>query len=130
MIIKIIPFKDRTIDPDIKVEVYKNLHKNLFSIRQKGKVVAHVDNFILKDVEFIVREKGRQLVLKTRQKNIHAFLKGYITFSKSNNKIRNQVRYNPYEMSTFINDKKEPIYKALMCYTENNKIYYNPLKEK
>ena len=88
------------------VDVYWNLHKDVFSVRSRrredyGKVIAHVDEFTLSDVKFVVNESGRQRVLAERRKNVHALVRGcwspgvkvYVT---------NRVRYNPYEAGTFL----------------------------
>lgn len=75
------PYKNRTIDPDRPVRVYRNLHSRLgdgrhWSIRQGQHVVAHADSLHLVDVRFVVSEKGRQRVLSERRKNVHAFAEG------------------------------------------------------
>jgi hypothetical protein len=61
------------------VEVYYNLHKDTFSIRLKGKVVAHADYVQLSDVKFGVGQGGRYNVRKSGQKNVHAFVRGILT---------------------------------------------------
>ena len=48
-----------------RVEVYRNLHKNCFSVRaltgeNKGKVIDHVQEITLKDVKFAVQPAGRK----------------------------------------------------------------------
>ena len=58
-----------------RVEVYRNLHKNCFSVRaltgeNKGKVIDHVQEITLKDVKFAVQPAGRKSVLKEKQKKI------------------------------------------------------------
>ena len=60
----------------MKVAVYFNLHKHLFSIQAlegpySGRVLLHVSKVYLSDVVFKVYESGRQRVLDQRRKNVH-----------------------------------------------------------
>jgi len=57
-----------------KYNLYRNLHKNLFSIRLKGLVVAHETTLILNKCVFVCKEKGRDLVRITHRKNVHAWV--------------------------------------------------------
>ena len=86
---------------DQKVDVYFNLTKRVFSIRQNGVVINHKRNVILKDAKFIVSEKGRQRVLKQRRKNVHAIIRGEPVAAGSITKPR-QAHYNPYKVSSFV----------------------------
>ena len=63
------------------VQVYRNLHNRLLSIQdaKTGLVIGHATTVDLKDATFIVREAGRQRVLKEKKKNVHAFVKGTLT---------------------------------------------------
>jgi hypothetical protein len=99
----------------LKVEVYKNLHKDAFSVRdaKTKKVIAHVDEIDFINVTFKVSEAGRQRVLKERRKNVHAFVCGSVF--RGENLSVDPVRYNPYESGTFTNQSGMPItgaYKA------------------
>ncbi len=59
------------------VSVYRNLIKGCWSVRDKSrKVIGHLDVVHIKNATFSVSEKGRQRVLRVRQKNVHAFVKG------------------------------------------------------
>lgn len=86
------------------VHVYRNLHKNCYSVRQKGKVIAHLPSLFLQDVSFHVQPAGRQRVLDTGKKNVHAYVKGKLytpsgAFSINSN---DRVRYNPFETGEFL----------------------------
>jgi len=64
------------------MRVYRNLHKDCWSIQQKNTkgrwlVVAHTDSITLRDCELRVSEAGRQRVLKEGRKNVHAYIQGY-----------------------------------------------------
>jgi hypothetical protein len=91
----------------MKVEVYFNLHKKLFSVRQcsTGRVILHTKGVHLLNPEFVVREAGRQRVLRERKKNVHAFVRGEATyFDDFDPDILDVdiVGYNPYRAATFV----------------------------
>jgi hypothetical protein len=86
------------------VEVYRNLHKGCYSIRQNGIVRCHCDEVQLTNVIFKVSQAGRRRVLETRKKNVHAVVVGSLPVSKMPNSAFCQpVRYNPYRFSSFVN---------------------------
>lgn len=94
------------------VDVYYNLHKHVFSVRDRKSrlVVAHAKAIDIRDVTFRVSEPGRQRVLRERKKNVHAFVRGTV-FDYGNATDRERceawdaetvtVRYNPYEGQHF-----------------------------
>jgi hypothetical protein len=101
------PFKNRMIDPEVPVKVYRNLGHapGDFSIMQKGLVVAHADEVVLQDVTFRVSNAGRNRVLDEKRKNVHAFAVGTLSESKE---VRDrtmeygvEVTYNPYNANHF-----------------------------
>lgn len=103
-------FKGRVIDQAQRVEIYKNLHNGLFSIRQNGLVVGHAKSFHITDVSFKVSNAGRQRVLKEKQKNIHAFICGrllQVGCISDNNSFqraaveKQAIKYNPYTAGQF-----------------------------
>jgi hypothetical protein len=52
--------------------VYWNLHKDLYSLRYKTKVIEHPEGLYLTNCELRVQPGGRKRVLETRRKNVHA----------------------------------------------------------
>jgi len=75
---KTTPFKNRQIDLSKPVHVYLHFTKNVFSVKQGNHVVAHADRLHLRDVRYHVRPGGRDKVRATGQKNVHAFVIGYL----------------------------------------------------
>lgn len=78
---KIEPYKRRGIRAGVLAYVYRNLMRRdgvWYSIMQRGVVVGHAREILLADVRFVVREGGRQRVLETGRKNVHAFAVGEI----------------------------------------------------
>ena len=112
------------VDPDKPVEVYRNLHKKCWSVRQRGKVKLHTDYICLQNAEFKVSQKGRERVLREQRKNVHAFIKGFIVDAAEINKMEDvmesydqdvewvDVSYNPYKYDSFVTDEEKAIYRA------------------
>lgn len=102
----------------MRVFVYRNLHRQCFSIKalegpNKGRVIARRDFVELTGVRFKVSEAGRQRVLRTGQKNVHAGVVGEWTDSQEMDTADTQpVRYNPRECSTFLTQDGQPIFEA------------------
>jgi len=73
------------------VNVYRNLSPQYRKQRawsvmahegpQKGRVLDVVDGVILRAVCLVVRESGRQRVLREQSKNVHAFIRGQLVTS-------------------------------------------------
>jgi hypothetical protein len=87
-----------------KYYIYRNLHTNTFSVRYRGKVIAHPTNFIARNVQFKVNETGRQRVLEERRKKVHAFVVCDSWEEATTLTIRKalQVHYNPYFNEAFM----------------------------
>lgn len=60
------------------VDCYWNIRKHCWSVRHKGKVVAHVSSLYLTEVTPHVSKAGQARVRSTGHKNVHAFLRGYL----------------------------------------------------
>lgn len=108
----------------MKVFVYFNLHKKVFSVRalegdRKGLVVAHREYVALTDVTFKVSEAGRQRVLRERKKNVHAGAVGNWNDDVAVLQDDIAVTYNPYRFNSFVNKETEaPIHtakRAVLC---------------
>jgi len=99
------------------MEVYWNLHKDKFSMRDKGIVQSHADAVLMRNVKFVVQTAGRAKVLLEQKKNVHAFVRGEKDNGYSNisplDWPSELVKYNPYKGSTFVSLLTgEPIYEA------------------
>lgn len=116
----------------MKVFVYFNLHKKVFSVRSmegssKGRVIAHLNDITLHDVTFKVSEAGRQRVLREKRKNVHAGVVGHWT-GDVDPVIRDTsdiaVTYNPYKYSSFVLAENElPIHWASAAFLTSRRIY-------
>ena len=120
----------------MRVEVYFNLHKKLFSVRdcKTGRVVHHTQRIWIEDPEFVVRKAGREKVLREKKKNVHAFVRGTWFKVQSDFDVSrlidhqacsDEVTYNPYKYDSFVtkHDAK-PIdfgrLASLTCSSANN----------
>jgi len=91
------------IDPNKKIEVYFNLHKKTWSVRQSGRVVGHTDYIQVKNPQYVVSKKGNERVRREKKKNVHAFVRGYVTESLPYMPNRQKfVSYNPYKNNSFV----------------------------
>lgn len=106
-------FKGREIDFSKPVKVYKNLNNGMFSVVQGNIVVAHVDSITLKSVSFKVSETGRQRVIATKQKNVHAYVVGEVVAVNEQQPksigthTPSRITYNPYKFSYFYDEVTE-----------------------
>lgn len=102
------PFKDRTLNPALPVKVYRNLHKDCYSVRQNGLVVGHTQRINLRDCTFHVSAALRDKVRESRVKNVHALIQGYVTdhlpkLERNSDTLKVQpVYYNPHLVDTFV----------------------------
>lgn len=90
----------------LQFKVYRNLHKECYSIQNKysGLVVEHADTVTLLNVNFVVQPAGRQRVLDTKRKNVHAFAVGERLYSNKTGVYDasfTKIRYNPYQHDFF-----------------------------
>ena len=96
-----------------RIQVYYNIRRGDYSVRQSGRVIDHVDSIALSDVRFNVAPAGRDKVRATGVKNVHATVTGYIVdnpyrdgdFLYTN--VRHSidvdyVAYNPFKYDQFV----------------------------
>lgn len=129
----------------MKCFIYRNLRRRYypFSIKAlegpyKGKVVAYAPVLVLENVTFSVSQAGRQRVLDTGRKNVHAGIIGDLIGGKwvelrlpveiqeielEDPKTEN-IRYHPYTLPYFYREKsKEEVKSAKRVYIESGKVY-------
>lgn len=103
----------------LRVDAYWNLNKKAFSIRSlEGLIIGYVQTLFLSDVDFIIRQSGREKQLREGNKTIHAFYRGeiqYPTLTLNVPPVHREVIYNPYKHSSFVlKTTGEPVKKAKM----------------
>ena len=106
----------------MRVEVYFNLHKRVFSVRsaRSGRVILHTKNVHICNPQFVVREGGRQRVLRERKKNVHAFVRGDATyFDDGKCPTLDNIGYNPFRYDSFVKMPDEtPVRSAERAYMQ------------
>jgi len=106
------PFKYPVATNGLRVEVYWNVPKKLFSVRAlkglyRGLVCMHTDAILLEEVTFAVQAAGRARVLREKRKNVHAFVRGMLVSTGANVPVEVEsagwpVTYDPYRDTTFV----------------------------
>lgn len=98
----------KLINRNRKIYVYRNLRRDCLSLQQDGLIVGYAEAVILTNVEFRVRESGRQRVLREQRKNVHAFAIGLLEEAHTTPYTwildavqARQISYNPYRFPTF-----------------------------
>ena len=116
--------KRYNIDFSRKVFVYKNHHKDCWSVKQDGLVKAHADKLEMWDCSFRVNQKGREKVLKEKRKNVHAGILGRVNDIGGTIMVGTEVTYNPYKYDSFVSKEDgHPISRAKKVFlrVENKK---------
>ena len=89
----------------MRSQVYYNLHKKCYSVRQNGRVVDHADSVVLTDCRFLVQPAGRDKVRRTGVKNVHATVTGVVIPAHPKAPFIDDcdyVSYNPYKYDNFV----------------------------
>ena len=121
------------IDANRSVEVYRNLHRNCYSIKQDGLVKAHATTLKLNDCTFHVNEKSRNRIRKTRKKEVHAWVKGKLQpltldrMSKMTKDWFNRIYYNPMHDDGFVTRTETSPIGATFCQIiKTNSVNFTP----
>ena len=114
----------------MKVRIYWNLHKGMWSVQdaKTRRIIGHAFQILVRDAAFTVSEAGRQRVLRERKKNVHAFVVGELeaalwfstrdamaslmfdwnhcqrankAYRDAANKYGKEVTYNPFNVGYF-----------------------------
>jgi len=96
----------------MRVYVYRNIHRGGFSVRHKGKVIAHVDSITLTNVRFLVGQAGNAKVRQEKSKNVHAGCSGIWVEDVSLLGQSTNVTYNPYKYTSFVRKTDESSIKS------------------
>jgi len=118
-----------------KYYIYRNLHTGTFSVKYKGKVIAHPTTLTAHGVEFRVSQKGRAKVLAERKKYVHAFVVADEWYDFSGIQVDDkrhltEVLYNPYKYRAFVNGvTEEPQRDVSAALLMDGKVYINETRE-
>lgn len=127
----------RTKEIDWKVcaglptRIYRNLLNHKMSVQQQINnswlVVGHVTEAVIRCPKFYVSESGRQRVIMSGKKNVHAYSYGQIANPNSialPDSNLQEIYYDPYSQSHFIwKESGLPIDNADLLVVIENKVY-------
>jgi hypothetical protein len=107
----------------LKVKVYRNLRNGMFSVidSETGRVAFYASELVLKDAVFVVQLGGKARARATGQRNVHAYIKGFVSDSEAS-ECASEVYYNPFKVDYFMAGS-EPIHKADKVLLKDNKCY-------
>lgn len=85
-----------------KVEVYRNLHNGLLSVRdaRTKRVIGHTDRVCIDGVTLKVSEAGRRRAVREGRRNVHAFAIGTETTARLA-AVGPRITYNPFRAPHF-----------------------------
>lgn len=124
----------------MKVDVYWNLHRRLFSVRSReketyGRVISHATHLGLFKPKPVVSQAGRERVLREKRKNVHAVIRGDLDMFATGDpgywdrftwneedRVFPWV-YNPYEMHDFHFKAEHPKWGGLYSCSEERWSY-------
>ena len=110
-----------------RLEVLYNLHKKIWSVRYRGKVLEHTTNIELEDVSLDVQPAGNARVRREKRKNVHAFVRGKRVepWKVSYDKNWKEVTYNPYKHKNFVldNDHSAIVTGGILAHIDSTGVY-------
>jgi hypothetical protein len=136
--INLLPIHLKTINGGHRFRVYRNLHKNCFSIqtivrgfnKTSYKVIGHSETIFMYHCKFKVLEVGRERVVKEKRKNVHAYVMP-ISIEKVDKTLvfdvtnLREIYYNPYEHKTFVyKDSGVEVSNVICVLGYKNKLYH------
>ncbi len=82
-------------------DVYRNLTRGLWSVREGGRVVAHVPEIALADVRLVVQPGGRAACQRTGHRGVHAYARGTRIAFEGMPEGAIECGYNPWHYEFF-----------------------------
>ena len=113
----------------MRVQVYRNLNNGLISIQDlsTGLVLGHASAVDLKEATFIVREAGRQQVIREQRKNVHAFVQGKVVDVLNFQPFKGRGKHL-YDEIPYESDIYSRLQRGSMVGGTTTKVSYNPYK--
>jgi hypothetical protein len=100
-------------------------------VKYKGKVIDYLESAKITNPKFAVSQAGRKRALKSKNRNVHAFIvcDDYQKLCKNPNINKSiRVSYNPFKFSDFYRmdgDTMIKVEKSKICYLREGKAYVN-----
>lgn len=101
----------------MQVRCHRNLNRDCWSIvnPKTGRVIQHTKQVLMNNCRFIVRPGGNRRARAQKRRNVHAYVAGEIATRETWKAGKMwRVRYNPFEVETFVlvkpyQNSKKPI---------------------
>ena len=97
-----------TLTPGMRVRCHKNLHNGMWSITQKGKVIAYEKEVTLEGVTFVYYETLRQKCVAMKRRKVCAWAEGVVARTDAH-ATTVELCYNPFRAATFTTREGEAI---------------------
>lgn len=106
-----------------RVEVYRNLHKQNFTVRSagrenRGRKIGSGSLIVIDNADFVVQPGGRKRAVETGQRNVHAFIRGewnesvcpyFADWFECHMHYAEEVTYNPFNNDSFVMKRRPNI---------------------
>jgi hypothetical protein len=124
-----IPVKGRLLHYGQTVQVYKNLNRDCFSIRDKktGLVIAYASSVTLREAKFKVSAAGRLRVIRSGIRSVHGYVEGEFEAADlaTPSSLVNTAYYNPFKTEHFINEvTKEIVIQTVVAHCHASRVRF------
>lgn len=97
-------------------DVYRNLTRRCWSIRERGRVVGHLQTITLAGAVMVVRPGSRARVLRTGNREVHAWVRGTIVPHAGVPTGAARLHYRPFLAGHFTDECGRPVVAAAMVF--------------
>ncbi len=99
-------------------DVYRNRTRRCWSIRERGRVVAHAQTVTLAAAVMIVRPGSRARVMRTGHREVHAWIRGTLVAHAGVPAKAASFHYRPFEAGHFIDESDRAIEAAARVFLD------------
>lgn len=101
-------------------DVYRNLTLRCWSVRERGRVVAHAQTVTLADAVMVVRPGGRARVLRTGHREVHAWVRGTLVLHAGVPTEAARLHYRPFDAGHFTDECGRPVVAAALIFFDED----------
>jgi hypothetical protein len=100
------------------VDVYRNLNRACWSVRENRRVVDHVESIALYDVRFHVSEAAQQRAIRVGQRAVMAWASGHVIDAPLQGSST-RITFDPFDEPIFMMEEW-PIYSASLVHFDRH----------
>lgn len=101
-------------------DVYRNLTRGCWSVRERGRVVAHAQTVTLADAVMVVRPGARARVIRTGNREVHAWIKGTLVPHAGVPARAVRFYYRPFLAGHFTDECGRPVVAAASIFFDED----------